>query len=243
MISFLDTPGHEAFTAMRARGAQATDIVILVVAADDGVMPQTKEAIKHAKAAGVPIVVAINKIDKPDANPDRVKQELVAEEVVPEEYGGESPFVPVSAKTGEGIDALLEQVLLQAEVLELKAPVDAMAKGLVIEAQLDKGRGPVATVLVQSGTLKTGDVVLAGQTYGRVRAMLDENGKPIKTRGSVDPGGDPGPDRSAAGRRRVHGDDRRAPCARNRHLPRRQVPQHQAGQASRPPSWRTCSPT
>jgi translation initiation factor IF-2 len=183
MISFLDTPGHEAFTAMRARGAQATDIVILVVAADDGVMPQTKEAVKHAKAAGVPIVVAINKIDKPDANPDRVKQELVAEEVVPEEYGGDSPFVPVSAKTGEGIDTLLEQVLLQAEVLELKAPVDAMAKGLVIEAQLDRGRGPVATVLVQSGTLKTGDVVLAGQTYGRVRAMLDENGKSIKTAG------------------------------------------------------------
>jgi translation initiation factor IF-2 len=183
VISFLDTPGHEAFTAMRARGAQATDIVILVVAADDGVMPQTKEAIKHAKAAGVPIVVAINKIDKPDAHADRVKQELVAEQVVPEEYGGDSPFVPVSAKTGEGIDALLEQVLLQAEVLELKAPVDAMAKGLVIEAQLDKGRGPVATVLVQSGTLKTGDVVLAGQTYGRVRAMLDENGKSIKSAG------------------------------------------------------------
>jgi translation initiation factor IF-2 len=183
VISFLDTPGHEAFTAMRARGAQATDIVILVVAADDGVMPQTKEAVKHAKAAGVPIVVAINKIDKPDANPDRVKQELVAEEVVPEEYGGDSPFVPVSAKTGEGVDTLLEQVLLQAEVLELKAPVDAMAKGLVIEAELDKGRGPVATVLVQSGTLKTGDVVLAGQTYGRVRAMLDENGKPIKAAG------------------------------------------------------------
>jgi translation initiation factor IF-2 len=183
MISFLDTPGHEAFTAMRARGAQATDIVILVVAADDGVMPQTREAIKHAKAAGVPIVVAINKIDKPDANPDRVKQELVVEEVVPEEFGGDSPFVPVSAKTGQGIDALLEQVLLQAEVLELKAPVDAMAKGLVIEAKLDKGRGPVATVLVQTGTLKTGDVVLAGQTYGRVRAMLDENGKPIKSAG------------------------------------------------------------
>ncbi len=183
MISFLDTPGHEAFTAMRARGAQATDIVILVVAADDGVMPQTKEAVKHAKAAGVPIVVAVNKIDKPDANPDRVKQELVAEEVVPEEYGGDSPFVSVSAKTGQGIDDLLEQVLLQAEVLELKAPVDAAAKGLVIEAQLDKGRGPVATVLVQSGTLKTGDVVLAGQTYGRVRAMLDENGKSIKSAG------------------------------------------------------------
>jgi translation initiation factor IF-2 len=183
MISFLDTPGHEAFTAMRARGAQATDIVILVVAADDGVMPQTKEAIKHAKAAGVPIVVAINKIDKPDANAERVKNELVAEQVVPEEFGGDSPFVPVSAKTGEGVDTLLEQVLLQAEVLELKAPVDAMAKGLVIEAQLDKGRGPVATVLIQSGTLKTGDVVLAGQTYGRVRAMLDENGKTIKSAG------------------------------------------------------------
>jgi translation initiation factor IF-2 len=183
VISFLDTPGHEAFTAMRARGAKATDIVILVVAADDGVMPQTKEAIKHARAAGVPIVVAINKIDKPDANPERVKNELVVEEVVPEEFGGDSPFVAVSAKTGQGIDALLEQVLLQAEVLELRAPVDAMAKGLVIEAQLDKGRGPVATVLVQSGTLKTGDVVLAGSTYGRVRAMLDENGKSIKSAG------------------------------------------------------------
>ena len=183
IVTFLDTPGHEAFTAMRARGAQATDIVILVVAADDGVMPQTKEAIKHAKAAKVPIVVAITKADKPDANLDRVKQELVVEEVVPEEYGGDSPFVPVSSKTGMGIDELLEQVLLQAEVLELKAPVDAMAKGLVIEAQLDKGRGPVATVLVQSGTLKVGDVVLAGQTSGRVRAMLDENGKPAKTAG------------------------------------------------------------
>jgi translation initiation factor IF-2 len=183
MVSFLDTPGHEAFTAMRARGAKATDIVILVVAADDGVMPQTKEAIKHAKAAGVPIVVAINKIDKPGANPDRVKQELVVEDVIPEEFGGASPFVEVSAKTGKGIDDLLEQVLLQAEVLELKAPVDAMAKGLVIEARLDKGRGPVATVLVQSGTLKVGDVVLAGQTFGRVRAMLDENGKVTKSAG------------------------------------------------------------
>jgi translation initiation factor IF-2 len=183
MISFLDTPGHEAFTAMRARGATATDIVILVVAADDGVMPQTKEAIKHAKAAGVPIVVAINKIDKPDANTERVKGELVTEEVIPEEFGGESPFVGVSARTGEGVDALLEQVLLQAEVLELRAPVDAMAKGLVIEARLDKGKGPVSTILVQSGTLKTGDVVLAGSTYGRVRAMLDENGKVIKSAG------------------------------------------------------------
>lgn len=183
MVSFLDTPGHEAFTAMRARGAQATDIVILVVAADDGVMPQTREAIKHARAAGVPIVVAINKIDKPGVNLERVKGELVTEQVVPEEFGGDSPFVPVSAHTGEGIDTLLEQVLLQAEVLELKAPVDALAKGLVIEAQLDKGRGPVATVLVQSGTLKAGDVVLAGSTYGRVRAMLDENGKSTKTAG------------------------------------------------------------
>ena len=183
MVSFLDTPGHEAFTAMRARGAQATDIVILVVAADDGVMPQTKEAIKHAKAAGVPIVVAINKIDKPDANLERVKGELVTEEVIPEEFGGDVPFIGVSARTGAGIDALLEQVLLQAEVLELRAPVDTLAKGLVIEARLDKGRGPVATVLVQSGTLKAGDVVLAGSTYGRVRAMLDENGKTIKTAG------------------------------------------------------------
>ncbi|MCF8159779.1 MAG: translation initiation factor IF-2 [Polaromonas sp.] len=183
VVSFLDTPGHEAFTAMRARGAQATDIVILVVAADDGVMPQTKEAIKHAKAAGVPIVVAITKVDKPDANAERVKNELVVEDVIPEDFGGSSPFVSVSAKTGQGIDALLEQVLLQAEVLELKAPVEAMAKGLVIEAQLDKGRGPVATVLVQSGTLKTGDVVLAGQTFGRVRAMLDENGKSVKSAG------------------------------------------------------------
>jgi translation initiation factor IF-2 len=176
MITFLDTPGHAAFTAMRARGAKATDIVILVVAADDGVMPQTKEAIAHARAAEVPIVVALNKIDKPEANPERVRSELVAEGVVPEDFGGESPFVPVSAKTGQGIDDLLEQVLLQAEVLELKAPVAAMAKGLVIEAQLDKGRGPVATVLVQSGTLKRGDVVLAGSSYGRVRAMLDETG-------------------------------------------------------------------
>ncbi|WP_316150281.1 translation initiation factor IF-2 [Cupriavidus sp. BIC8F] len=183
VITFLDTPGHEAFTAMRARGAKATDIVILVVAADDGVMPQTKEAIAHAKAAGVPIVVAINKIDKPDANPDRVKQELVAEQVVPEEYGGDSPFVPVSAKMGTGVEDLLEQVLLQAEVLELTAPVDAPAKGLVVEAQLDKGKGPIATILVSSGTLKRGDVVLAGSAYGRVRAMLDENGKPTKEAG------------------------------------------------------------
>ena len=183
MVTFLDTPGHEAFTAMRARGAKATDIVILVVAADDGVMPQTKEAIAHAKAAGVPLVVAINKIDKQGANPDRVTQELVAEGVVPEEYGGDSPFVPVSAKIGTGIDELLEQVLLQAEVLELKAPVESPARGLVVEARLDKGRGPVATILVQSGTLKRGDVVLAGSSFGRVRAMLDENGKSVTEAG------------------------------------------------------------
>ena len=183
IITFLDTPGHEAFTAMRARGAKATDIVILVVAADDGVMPQTKEAIAHAKAAGVPLVVALNKIDKPEANLDRVKQELVANGVVPEDYGGESPFIPVSAKTGKGVDELLENVLLQAEVREFKAVKDGPAKGLVIESQLDKGRGPVATVLVQSGTLKRGDVVLAGSSFGRVRAMLDEAGKPIQEAG------------------------------------------------------------
>src|SRR5690606_4776699 len=187
MVTFLDTPGHEAFTAMRARGAQATDIVILVVAADDGVMPQTKEAIHHAKAANVPLVVAINKIDKPEANPERVKQELVAEEVVPEEYGGDVPFVPVSAKTGAGIDDLLENVLLQAEILELTAPVAAPAKGIVIEARLDKGRGPVATILVQSGTLHRGDAVLAGVAYGRVRAMLNDTGKPAQSAGPSTP--------------------------------------------------------
>jgi translation initiation factor IF-2 len=183
MITFLDTPGHEAFTAMRARGAKATDIVILVVAADDGVMPQTREAIHHAKAAEVPLVVAVTKIDKPEANLDRVKQELVAEGVVPEEYGGESPFVGVSAKTGQGIDELLEQVLLQAEVLELTAPADSPAKGLVIEARLDKGRGPVATILVLSGTMKRGDVLLAGAVFGRVRAMNDENGESVDSAG------------------------------------------------------------
>ncbi|MBL8491084.1 MAG: translation initiation factor IF-2, partial [Rhodocyclaceae bacterium] len=183
VITFLDTPGHEAFTAMRARGARATDIVILVVAADDGVMPQTKEAIHHAKAGNVPLVVAINKIDKPGANQDRVRQELVAEGVVPEEYGGETPFVPVSAKTGEGIDGLLENVLLQAEVMELTSPEEAPAKGLVIEARLDKGKGPVATILVQSGTLHRGDALLVGAVFGRVRAMLDENGKPIDKAG------------------------------------------------------------
>jgi translation initiation factor IF-2 len=183
VITFLDTPGHEAFTSMRARGAKVTDLVILVVAADDGVMPQTIEAIHHAKAANVPLVVALNKIDKSEANPERVKQELVAQGVVPEEYGGESPFVPVSARTGQGVDDLLENVLLQAEVLELKSPVEAPAKGAVVEARLDKGKGPVATVLVQSGTLKRGDVLLAGAVFGRVRAMLDESGRPVTEAG------------------------------------------------------------
>jgi translation initiation factor IF-2 len=183
VITFLDTPGHEAFTAMRARGAKVTDLVILVVAADDGVMPQTLEAISHAKAGSVPLIVAINKIDKPEANPEKVKQELLQHGVVPEDLGGDAPFVPVSAKTGEGIDALLENVLLQAEVLELRAPVEAPGKGVVIEARLDKGRGPVATVLVQSGTLNRGDVVLIGPVHGRVRAMLDESGRAVASAG------------------------------------------------------------
>ncbi len=183
MITFLDTPGHEAFTAMRARGAKATDIVILVVAADDGVMPQTKEAINHAKAAEVPIVVAITKIDKPDANSERVRQELVAEGVVPEDWGGDAMFVEVSAKTGQGIDSLLEGILLQAEVLELTAAKNTGAKGVVVEARLDKGKGAVATLLVQSGTLKRGDAILVGSVSGRVRAMLDENGKTITEAG------------------------------------------------------------
>ncbi len=183
MVSFLDTPGHEAFTAMRARGAKATDIVILVVAADDGVMPQTKEAIAHARAGNVPIVVAITKVDKPDSNIERVKQELVAEGVVPEDWGGDAMFVEVSSKSGLGIDQLLESILLQAELMELKAPRDCNAKGLVIEARLDKGKGPVATVLIQSGTMKRGDAVLVGSVFGRVRAMLDENGKSIAEAG------------------------------------------------------------
>ncbi|AGF48401.1 translation initiation factor IF-2 [Candidatus Kinetoplastibacterium oncopeltii TCC290E] len=182
-ITFLDTPGHEAFAAMRARGAKLTDIVILVVAADDGVMPQTREAINHVKAANVPVIVALTKSDKSSANLDKVKQELITEEIIPEEYGGSVPFVPVSAKTGDGIDILLENIILQSEVLELKAQVDTKAKGIVIEASLDKGRGPVATVLVQNGTLKKGDVILVGATFGRVRSMLNESGNPIEKAG------------------------------------------------------------
>lgn len=187
MVTFLDTPGHEAFTAMRARGTKITDIVILVVAADDGVMPQTIEAIHHAKAAKIPIIVAVNKIDKPEANAERIRHELVAHEVVPEDWGGDTMFVEVSAKTGQGIDALLESILLQAEVLELKAPARTAAKGVVIESRLDKGRGPVATILVQSGTLYRGDVLLAGAVFGKVRAMNDENGKAIKQAGTSIP--------------------------------------------------------
>jgi len=183
MVTFLDTPGHAAFTQMRARGAKATDIVILVVAADDDVMPQTQEAVQHAKAAGVPIVVAVNKIDKPDANPDNIKNGLAALDVIPEEWGGDAPFVHVSAKMGTGVDELLEAVLLQAEVLELKATPSAPGRGVVVESRLDKGRGPVATVLVQDGTLRQGDMMLVGVNYGRVRAMLDENGKSIKEAG------------------------------------------------------------
>jgi len=183
MVTFLDTPGHEAFTAMRARGAKATDIVILVVAADDGVMPQTKEAIAHAKAGNVPLVVAITKVDKADANIERVKQELVAEGVAPEDWGGDAMYVEVSSKSGQGIDQLLESILLQAELMELKAPRLCNAKGLVIEARLDKGKGPVATVLIQSGTLKRGDAVLVGSVFGRVRAMLDEGGKSVQEAG------------------------------------------------------------
>ncbi|TNF33611.1 MAG: translation initiation factor IF-2 [Gammaproteobacteria bacterium] len=183
MVTFLDTPGHAAFTAMRARGAQSTDIVILVVAADDGVMPQTEEAIQHARAAGVPLVVALNKIDKDTADPDRVKNALAAKDVIPEDWGGDVQFVPVSALTGQGIDELLDAVLVQAEILELQAPADVPASGIVVESRLEKGRGAVATLLVQRGTLKQGDIVLAGQQFGRVRAMLDEAGRPIKEAG------------------------------------------------------------
>jgi translation initiation factor IF-2 len=186
-ITFIDTPGHEAFTSMRARGAQVTDIVILVVAADDGIMPQTIEAINHAKAAGVPIIVAVNKMDKPDANPDRVKQQLTEYELVSEEWGGQTIIVPVSAKQQQGLDTLLEMVLLQADVLELKANPDRLAKGTIIEAKLDKGRGPLATVLVQNGTLRRGDTIVAGTAYGKVRAMTDDKGNVVTEAGPSTP--------------------------------------------------------
>jgi len=183
VISFLDTPGHAAFTAMRARGAKLTDIVVLVVAADDGVMPQTIEAIQHAKAAHVPLIVAVNKIDKPEANPDRVKQDMIQHEVVSEDFGGDTQFVPVSAKTGQGVDNLLDAILLQAELMELKAVKDTRATGVVVESSLDKGRGPVATILVQQGTLKKGDFLVTGVEYGRVRAMFDEGGRQVDSAG------------------------------------------------------------
>ncbi len=186
-ITFLDTPGHEAFTAMRMRGANATDIAILVVAADDGVMPQTVEAINHAKAAGVEIIVAVNKIDKPSANIDRVKQELAEYELIPEDWGGSTVFAPVSAKSGEGIDQLLDMILLTADIMELKANPKRKARGLVIEAELDKGRGPVATVLVQNGTLHVGDFISAGVAHGKVRAMIDDKGRRVKEAGPSTP--------------------------------------------------------
>ena len=197
-ITFIDTPGHAAFTAMRARGAMVTDIVILVVAADDGVMPQTEEAIQHAKAAQVPIVVAINKMDLAGADPDKVTKELVAKDVAPDDWGGDTQFVKVSAVTGEGIDDLLEAILLQSELLELKAVPDAPARGVVVESRLDRGRGPVSTVLVQNGTLQQGDIILAGEFYGRVRAMLDDQGAQTRQAGPSQPaevlglGGTPG---------------------------------------------------
>ena len=183
MVTFIDTPGHAAFTNMRARGAKVTDIVILVVAADDGVMPQTEEAIQHAKAAGVPIVVAMNKMDKENADPDRVKNELAGKDVIPEEWGGDTQFVPVSAHTGDGIEALLDAVLLQAELLELTAVHDGPARGTVVESRLDRGRGPVATVLIQNGQLKVGDAILVGEQVGKARALVDENGKQVKVAG------------------------------------------------------------
>src|SRR6266511_3572534 len=186
-ITFIDTPGHEAFTAMRARGAEITDVVILVVAADDGVMPQTLEALNHARAAGVPIVVAVNKVDKEDADPARVRQQLVDQEVVPVEWGGSFEFIDVSAKAGQGLQDLLTTILLVADIEDLKADPEATPRGSVIEAHLDKGRGPVATILVQRGTLRTGDAIVSGTTYGRVRAMLDENGQPVHEAGPAKP--------------------------------------------------------
>jgi len=186
-VTFLDTPGHEAFTAMRARGAQATDIVILVVAADDGVMPQTVEAINHARAASVPIIVAVNKIDKPEADPERVKRELANHGLVPEDWGGQTIYVPTSAKKGTGLDQLLEMTALQAEILELRANANRAAKGVIIESRLDRGRGPVATVLIQNGTLKEGDAVVVGQHSGRIRALIDPSAKKVKSAGPSDP--------------------------------------------------------
>ena len=222
-MTFIDTPGHAAFTAMRARGAKVTDIVVLVVAADDGVMPQTVEAINHAKAAGVPIIVAINKIDKPDADPKRVRTELLQHEIVVESMSGETLEVPVSALKRTNLDKLLEAIHLQAEMLDLKANPDRSAEGVVIEAKLERGRGPVGTVLVQRGTLRVGDIVVAGMAWGRVRALIDERGEHVGGR-PVGPGGDPGLRFSARSRRPVRRRRERGPRPRDHRLPRAQAP-------------------
>ena len=220
LVTFLDTPGHAAFTSMRARGAQVTDIVVLVVAADDSVMPQTVEAISHAKAAGVPMIVAINKVDKNGADPNRVRTQLLNHEVVVEEMGGEVLDVEVSALTGKGLDTLLENIALQAELLDLEANPDRQAEGAVIEAKLDVGRGPVATVLVQKGTLKRGDIFVVGEQWGRVRALLNDKGERVEEAGPVGPGRGARPQRHARGRRRPERRRRRGQGARDRQLPR-----------------------
>ena len=240
-ITFLDTPGHAAFTAMRARGAKVTDLVILVVAADDGVMPQTVEAIAHAKAAGVPMIVAINKIDKGDANPTRVKTELLQHEIQVEDLGGETQAVEVSATKGIGLDKLEEAILLQAEILDLKANPDRAAEGAVIEAKLDKGRGPVATVLVQRGTLKVGDIVVAGSEWGRVRLLQNDRGETVKEAGPSTPDRSAGPVGRAGSRRRNGGGGIRSPRPRSGGISRPQAPRSRA--RPRPPArpWTNCS--
>ncbi len=238
VVTFLDTPGHAAFSSMRARGAQSTDIVVLVVAADDGVMPQTIEAIQHARAAKVPLLVAMNKMDKPEANPDNVKQGLVQYEVVPEEWGGDVQFVPVSAKTGDGVDNLLDAIVVQAEVMELKARPDGQASGVVIESSLDKGRGPVATVLVQRGMLKKGDFLVCGIEYGRVRALFDETGQPGRRSGSVDSGAGARPFRRAERGRRFRRRRGRAPREGRRAAAPASAPRVAAGQGRRQPHGR-----
>ncbi len=241
-ITFLDTPGHAAFTAMRARGAKVTDIVVLVVAADDGVMPQTIEAIQHAKAAGVPIVVAINKIDRPNADFDRVRNGLAQHELIPEEWGGETLFVKVSAVTGEGVDKLLESLLLQAELLDLKAVNEGPATGVVLESSLERGRGAVATVLVNSGKLQVGDILLAGQEYGRIRAIFDEAGKQVPVRGTVHTRRGARPFQHAAVGRRCAGPGKRAPGARRCAVPLRAGSATRSSRINRRRSSRISSP-
>ena len=235
LVTFIDTPGHEAFTAMRARGAKATDIVVLVVAADDGVMPQTVEAINHARAAEVPIIVAINKIDKPQANPNRVRTELLQHEIVVESMGGDTLEVEVSALKGTNLDKLLEIILLQAEVLDLKANPDREASGIVVEAQLDKGRGPVATVLVQRGTLKLGDIFVAGSAWGRVRALVNDKGEQVEGGRTFGSGRSPRPQLGAGSRRSVRGRRNRRPRPRDHRLSRAQAARARAAPASGAP--------